>query len=173
MSVKPTPPDGSPHGSHQVPLEEGQRPSDIRPFLAPASRSVSSFAPSQGKPVQRALGPTSAIHFHVHPGMDEVVRFAADQGWNAQGWSRLSVLWVDMVYTTDAWKTTKTLRSTDVPSPIVDELFYVPDVERGTEIEFAIHVGVGCAHPDDLAGYRERADVWLNNGDKNFKQVTR
>lgn len=118
-------------------------------------------------------GKTSAVEFVVHSGMKELQDFAGAKGWTAQGFTHLSVPWQEMVYTTDSWATTKTLRSSDVPSPVVNGRFLLPNVPRGTEIEFALHVGVACQAPSDIAGYRERSDLWLNNGGKNFRQVSR
>ena len=64
------------------------------------------------------------------------------------------------------------MASSDVPSPIVNGQFTLPNIAKGTEIEFALHVGVACQAPSDIGGYRERGEVWLNNGGQNFKQVS-
>ena len=116
--------------------------------------------------------PTSTIQFVVDPGMRELKDFASSQGWAAKGFTHLSVPWQEIVYTTDNWKTTRTLKSSDVPSPLVNGRFTLPNVPRGTQIEFALHVGVACQAPSDIAGYRERGSLWLNNDGHNFKQVS-
>lgn len=116
--------------------------------------------------------PTSRIHFEVHAGMPELQAYAREQGWTAQGWTHLSIPWQELRFTTDGWKTTQTLKSTEVPSPIVNGFFSLPNVAKGTTVEFAIHVGVASHAPSDIAGYRERGDLWLNNGGRNFTQVT-
>jgi hypothetical protein len=116
--------------------------------------------------------PTSRIHFSVHPGMEELKAYAREQGWTAKGFTNLSVPWQELVYTTDNWKTTLSLKSTDVPSPIVNGFFSLPNVPKGTTVEFAIHVGVASHAPSDIAGYRERGELWLNNGGKNYSQVS-
>ena len=115
---------------------------------------------------------TSKVEFIVDSRMRELQDFASSKGWTAQGFTHLSVPWQELVYTTDNWKTTRSLKSSDVPSPLVNGRFTLPNVPKGTEIEFAIHVGVACQAPSDIAGYRERSDLWLNNGGQNFKQVS-
>ncbi len=104
--------------------------------------------------------------------MDELKQFARGQGWTDKGFTQLSIPWQEMVFTTDNWKTTQTLRSSDTPSPLVNGRFILPNVPKGTEVQFAIHVGVASHAPSDIGGYRERGDVWLNNGGKNFSQIT-
>src|SRR5262249_35921096 len=104
--------------------------------------------------------PTSKIHFVVHPGMSEIQEYVGKKGWFEKGWTQLSIPWQDLVYTTDDWKTTHRLRSTDVPSPIVNGFFSIPNVPKGTKVVFAIHVGVASSAPNDIGGYRERGDTW-------------
>ena len=145
---------------------------ETRPAVPPAPTSdawghVISTPSAPGRPVA-----TSKIEFIVHARMAELQDFAGSKGWTAQGFTHLSVPWQELVFTTDDWKTTKTLKSSDVPSPVVNGRFTLPNVPKGTEIEFAIHVGVACQAPADIAGYRERGDLWLNNGGKNYRQVS-
>jgi hypothetical protein len=148
------------------------RPVEPLPVVTPPEKKSIS---DEFKPVKveaQRQAPTSRIHFAVHTGMDELKAFAAEKGWTREGYTQLSVPWQELVYTTDNWKTTLSLKSTDVPSPIVNGFFNLPNVPKGTTIEFAIHVGVACHAPSDIAGYRERGDVWLNNGGRNFTQVS-
>ena len=123
--------------------------------------------------VNHSVSATSDIHFEVHTDMHEVQAYARSADWLDKGYTQLSIAWLALSYTTDGWKTTRTLKSTDVPSPIVNGLFHLPNVPRGTEVEFAIHVGLSCHSPGDTAGYRERGDFWLNNEDQNYRQTTR
>lgn len=116
--------------------------------------------------------PSSRIHFDVHPGMPELRAYAAEKGWLRAGFSHLTIPWQELVFTTDAWATKQSVKSTDVPSPLVNAFFNLPNVPKGTTIEFAIHVGIACHAPGDAAGYRERGELWLNNAGKNFTQVT-
>lgn len=115
---------------------------------------------------------TSRIHFSVHAGMRELQEYAGACGWTERGFTQLSVPWQELRYTTDGWKTQRSLKSTDVPSPIGNGWFNLPDVAKGTTVEFAIHVGVACHAPGDAAGYRERGELWLNNAGRNFTQVS-
>jgi hypothetical protein len=114
----------------------------------------------------------SQIHFLVHAGMEEVKGFAIEKGWLERGYSNLTIPWQELVFSTDGWKTVHTLKSTEVPSPVVNGVFTLPTVPKGTPVEFAVHVGVACHAPNDPAGYRERGDFWLNNSGRNFTQVT-
>ena len=117
--------------------------------------------------------PTSAIHFLVHPGLPELQGCAAEQGWTARAWTELSVPWIELLYTTDGWKTSGVLHSTDVPCPIVNGFFYLPRIPRGTEVEFALQVGLACRAAHDSAGTRAETSVWLNNGGQNYRQLAR
>jgi hypothetical protein len=119
------------------------------------------------------LPPSSVVHFHVHPEMEEVQRFARERGWLGQGFAQLSIGWLELRYSTDGWKTTHVLKSTDVPCPVVGGYYFLPGVPRGTEVELAVHAGVFCRASGDTAGYRERGSVWFNNGGKNYRQVSR
>jgi hypothetical protein len=124
---------------------------------------------------QRAasLPPSSVVHFQVDPHLEEVLKFAASQGWSAKGFSALSINWVELRYSADGWKTTHVLRSTDVPSPYVSGFFFLAGVPCGTQLELAVHVGVLCRAPGDTAGYRERGSFWMNNRGHNYRQTTR
>ncbi|MBL8952448.1 MAG: hypothetical protein JNK82_16830 [Myxococcaceae bacterium] len=114
----------------------------------------------------------SRIHFDVHAGLDEIQRYAREKGWPQRGFGHVTISWLELRFTTDGWKTTQSVRSTDVPSPIVKGFFTLLDVPRGTAVEFAIHVGVVCHAPHDVAGYRELGELWLNNGGRNYTQTT-
>ena len=116
--------------------------------------------------------PSSRIHFNVHPAMPELRAYAAEKGWSRAGFTHLTTPWQELVFTTDGWKTKQTVRSTEVPSPLVNGYFNLPNVAKGTHVEFAIHVGLACHAPGDAAGYRERGELWLNNAGKNFTQVS-
>jgi hypothetical protein len=116
--------------------------------------------------------PTSKIHFFVHSGMEEIQRFAAEKGWLERGLTQLSVSGQDLVYTIDNWKTQHQLRSSDVPTPVVNGFFSLPNVPKGTTVEFAIHLWVGAHVEGGYLGHAERGDLWLNNGGRNYTQVT-
>lgn len=115
----------------------------------------------------------SSLHFVVHPDMAEVQALAASRGWPEKGYTTLSTAWVELHWTLDGWKTTQVLRSTDVPCPVVNGSFFLPNVSAGTEVEFAIHAGIACHAPQDTAGVRDSADLWFNNTGTNYRQVTR
>jgi len=119
------------------------------------------------------LPPSSVVHFHVGPELDEVRAFAAERGWLEKGYPQLSIGWTELRYTTDGWKTTHVLKSTDVPCPVVSGFFFLPGVARGTQVELAVHAGVFCRAASDTAGYRERGSLWFNNGGKNYRQQSR
>ncbi len=113
------------------------------------------------------------VHFHVDAKTPEVVAFAHEKGWVGRGFTVVQVTWQELHYTTDGWKTTQVLRSTDVPSPVVSGFFFLPGVAKGTEVELAVHVGLSCRAPGDPAGYRERGSLWFNAAGKNYRQVSR
>lgn len=117
-------------------------------------------------------GPTSTVHFLVHPGMQELQREAASRGWHARGWTTLSVSWLELHWTSDGWKTTHVLSSNDVPCPVVNGTFHLANCARGTTVEFAIRVGLACHAAHDTAGARDVGELWLNNDGKNFTQTT-
>jgi hypothetical protein len=154
-----------------VKLPEASRPAETQaPAKAERKNVPDAFAAKVGEPQRRP--PTSMIRFDVHSGMQELKDFAAQQGWTQQGFTHLSIGEQELRYTVDNWKTTLSLRSTDVPSQIMNGMFRLPNIPKGTTVEFAIRVFVSCHAPADIAGYRERGDMWLNNGGKNYTQVT-
>ncbi|HVE82896.1 MAG TPA: hypothetical protein VND93_08620 [Myxococcales bacterium] len=107
----------------------------------------------------------SSVHFAVHPGLAEVQQIA-----RSNGWSSVSAEADEVVFTTDGWKTSRVMRASDTPPPMSpDGRIFLPEVQRGTEVEFALKVGVHPAGADPQAA---RAVVWLNNGGKNYRQVT-
>ncbi len=114
--------------------------------------------------------PRATVHFYVHAGMSELRRYAEQRGWLAKGWTALSVPWLELHYTTDGWKTTRVLKSTDVPCPVVNGYFYLPFVEKEQEVEFAVQAGLTCRAPNDTAGERETGSFWFNNDGKNYRQ---
>ncbi|MFT3710831.1 MAG: hypothetical protein QM817_24670 [Archangium sp.] len=120
-----------------------------------------------------AKGPMSTIHFLVHPGMVELQREAQARGWNERGFTTLSVAWLELRWTADAWKTTHILSSNDVPCPVVNGTFHLQNCAPNTEVEFAIRVGLHCHAPHDTAFARDVGELWLNNDGQNFKQTTR
>jgi len=136
------------------------------------TRSVEVVEPQRERASTARVSPVSKIHFHVHPFMPELQRYAHDHGWLERGFTHLSVPWLALRYTVDAWATTRDLKSTDVPSPIVNGWFNLPDVPKGSTVEFAVHVGLACHAPGDAAGVRERGELWLNNEGKNYTQVS-
>lgn len=125
------------------------------------------------RPTTSPLMQASTIHFLAHTEMQELLDYAAQRGWPAMGYARLSIRWQELHWTRDAWKTVNVVRSTDVPCPVVNGYFYLPGVAAGTEIEFAVHVGIACHAPQDTAGARDVGDVWFNAGGKNYTQRAR
>lgn len=118
-------------------------------------------------------GVSSTVHFVVHAAMPEVQAYAHSRGWPERGYSVLSTPWQELHWSTDGWKSTHVLKSTDVPSPVVNGYFVLAGVSPGTEVEFAIQVGVACHAPHDTAGARDVGEVWLNNGGANYLQRSR
>jgi hypothetical protein len=105
----------------------------------------------------------SSVHFQVHPGIEEV-RAAAQ----AQGWGAVAAETDEVRYTTDGWKTAHVVKAGDQPPPLSpDGRIFLPDVKQGTEVEFALKVAI-----QPVSGGM-RAEVWLNNGGQNYRQVTR
>ena len=113
------------------------------------------------------------IHFLVHPLMPEISQFAAQSGWLGQGFTVLSIPWLELHYTTDGWVTSRVLKSTDVPCPVINGWYYLAHVEAGREVEFAVHAGIACRAPEDNAGFREQGALWFNNAGANYRQVAR
>ena len=118
---------------------------------------------------------TAMVHFHVHAGLSEVRQYALDQGWFDQGFTAIGVDWLELHFTTDGWATTRTLKSTDVPCPIVDGWYFLPRVEVGANVAFAVHAGLTSRRPDDPdhGMFRGRGDLWFNNDGANYSQTAR
>src|SRR5262245_16771630 len=120
----------------------------------------------QGAPVFPRGMSVSRVHFTVHSGLSEV-RAAAQ----AHGWNSVSAEADEVRFTTDGWKTTRVVKSTDQPPTLTpDGNIYLPDVKLGTEVEFAVKVGVTPGAGDAAAA---REEIWLNNGGQNYRQVTK
>ncbi|MDP2269414.1 MAG: hypothetical protein Q8K32_01710 [Archangium sp.] len=118
-------------------------------------------------------GPVSTVHFLVHGEMAELRRVAQARGWMERGFTALTVPWLELHWTSDGWKTLHVVSSNDVPCPVVNGTFHLAGCAPGTEVEFAVHVGMACHAPGDTAFARDVAELWLNNGGKNFVQTTR
>jgi hypothetical protein len=120
----------------------------------------------QGAPIFPRGMTVSTVHFQVHPGLPEVQEVAQANGWHA-----VSIQTEELRYTTDGWKTEKVVRSSDQPPPMApDGRIYLAGVGQGTEVEFALRLTVV---PVDSGGGAVPAEVWLNSGGKNFRQVTK
>jgi hypothetical protein len=115
----------------------------------------------------------SSVHFQVTPDLPEIQARVAEREWTARGFTHVTVPWTEMHWTTDNWKTSHVLRSSDVPCPVMNGYYFLPNVPTGAEVEFAIHAGIACHAPQDTAGSRDTADVWFNNDGKNYRQATR
>jgi len=108
----------------------------------------------------------STVHFEVNPGIEEV-RAAAQ----AQGWGAVAAETGEVHFTTDGWKTTRVVKASDQPPPLTpDGRIFLTGVQQGTEVEFALKVGI---KPVDAGAKATRAEVWLNNGGQNYRQVTK
>lgn len=141
-------------------------------FLAPPHSSAQGGSSPSGL---RRVAPgtpsvTSTVHFVVHAAMPEIHAYAQERGWYDRGHSVLSTPWQEMHWSVDGWKTKQVVKSSDVPCPVVNGHFMLAGIAAGTNIEFAIHVGVACHAPHDTAGARDVGDVWLNNGGVNYQQ---
>jgi hypothetical protein len=117
--------------------------------------------------------PTAKIHFLVHPEMAEIQRFAQEQGWLARGFTVLAVPWLELHFTTDGWVTSRVLKSTDVPCPIINGWCYLPHVHSGQPVEFAVHAGITCRAPEDHSASRDQGALWFNNDGANYTQTAR
>jgi hypothetical protein len=104
--------------------------------------------------------------------MAEIQAFAVDQGWIKKGATQLTIAGQELRWSIDNWKSTNTLRSSEVPSPFVNGFISLPNVPKGTPVKFAIMVRVASHLPSDIAGYQDRGDTWLNNGGQDYTQVT-
>lgn len=123
-------------------------------------------ATTEGVPYHPKGMTVSTVQFVVHPGLDEV-RAAAQ----AQGWSAVAAETEEVRYTTDGWQTTRAVKASDQPPPFSsDGRIFLPEVQQGTPVEFALKVGI---HPVDAGAQAAHAEVWLNNGGQNYQQVTR
>lgn len=128
--------------------------------------------PGYVRPITSPVIRTSRIHFDVNPTLPEVVAFATARGWPAQGYSNVLIAWLDLHWTHDGWQTVNRLSSADVPCPITNGWFSLP-VPAGTEVEFALHVGLQCRAPEDTAGCRDTGELWFNNAGANYRQTTK
>lgn len=118
---------------------------------------------AQGAPLFPRGMTVSTVHFAVHPGLSEVQAAA-----RAHGWSSVSAETSEVRFTTDGWKTAHAVKAGDQPPPLApDGHIYLPDVKHGTEVEFAVKVDV---KPESGGAGTE---IWLNNGGRNYRQVTR
>jgi hypothetical protein len=118
-------------------------------------------------------GKTAMIHFLVHPAMPELKKFALEQGWPQRGFSVLSVPWLELHFTTDSWATSHVLKSTDVPCPVINGWYYLPNVDAGQQVEFAVHAGISCHAPEDQSASRDQGSLWFNNDGANYTQIAR
>lgn len=132
----------------------------------------SGFSGQSPRPVSAPVAPRSHLHFLVTPELAEVQAFAESQGWLEKGYTQLLISWLELHYTTDGWATVKVLKSTDVPSPVIDGRFYLPAIPAGTEVTFALRVGLACRLPADTQGLRESGELWFNNRGANYRQTT-
>lgn len=149
------------------------RPKPSSPYLPPPPPRTDTLASGLVRPTTAPGMATSTVHFLVHPAMKELLAYAAERGWFAQGFTALTIPWQELHWTADGWKTVQVLRSTDVPCPVVNGFFYLPSCPAGTEVEFAVHVGVACHAPQDTAGVRDTGELWFNHGGKNYRQTSR
>lgn len=147
---------------------DGKQPQSTLP--PPPSRLESRSALSS---MLSARGPVSTVHFLVHGEMKELRQEAEARGWGQRGFSALTIPWLELHWSTDGWKTTHVVSSNDVPCPVVNGTFHLAGCAPGTEVEFAIHVGLACHAPGDTAFARDVGELWLNNDGKNFQQTTR
>lgn len=120
----------------------------------------------QGAPVFPKGMAVSTVHFLVHSGLPEVQALT-----RARGWPAVEIETEEVRFTTDGWKSERVVRSSDQPPPCApDGRIFLPDVKQGTEVEFALRLGVKPAAP---GAHEARAEVWLNNGGQNYRQVTK
>ncbi len=117
--------------------------------------------------------PTAMIHFLVHPGMEEIQQYAQAQGWLERGFTVLAITWLELHFSTDGWVTARVLKSTDVPCPVINGWYYLPNVRAGADVEFAVHAGVTCRKPEDHSASRDQGSVWFNNDAANYQQTAR
>jgi hypothetical protein len=139
---------------------------------AKAAATPAKAAAPKAAATKPAAALSSSIHFHIHPGIPEILGYAQGRGWLANGWVVGSVPWYEVVFTTDHWKTTSHQKSTVAPDAAAHGKVVLEGVAPGTEIEFALNVGVACRAAADEKAPREQGDVWLNNAGANFRQTT-
>lgn len=125
------------------------------------------------RPATTPLEQRSSVHFLVHGGMPEVRAYAHSREWPERGFTQIAIPWQELHWTADGWQTVNVLSSTDVPSPVVNGFFHLPRIPAGTEVEFAIRVGLSCHCPGDVGLAREVGELWLNNAGANYRQRTK
>lgn len=140
------------------------------PFLPSPESRLDFLSRGYVRPLHTTVPRTAAVHFLVHEGMPELAAYAQARGWPQQGYHRLTTPWIELHWTTDGWATAHVLKSTDVPCPVMNGWFSLPNVAPGTEVEFAVHVGVSCHADTDTAGARDVGELWFNNHGSNYKQ---
>jgi len=155
------------------PEGSGRDPRPSAPTLPAPEDRLDYLSTGVVRPMQTTVERHSTVHFLVHDGLPELKTYAEHRGWIERGYTSLVVPWLEMHWTTDGWKTLHVLKSTDVPSPMVNGYFHLPKVPPGTEVEFAIRVGLNCRCPGDNAGAREVGELWLNNHGRNYRQITK
>jgi hypothetical protein len=147
-------------------------PTEHRMGDEPGGGGSEPLRPGYVRPVTSPTVRTSQLHFDVNPTVPEIVAYARNRSWAAHGYAVVSITWQELHWTTDGWKTVNKVSSNDVPCPITNGWFAVP-VKPGTQVEFALHVGLQCRAPQDTAGAREIGDLWFNDAGKNYTQRTR
>ena len=108
---------------------------------------------------------TASIQFRVHPEMKELQQEAEARGWFEKGWNTLSVRWQEVRWTTDGWKTTQIAEGRD-------GVFQLTNCNKGTDVEFAVRLGLACHGEKNPKQVQNLSEVWLNNAGRNFRQVT-
>ncbi|PZR12033.1 MAG: hypothetical protein DI536_17080 [Archangium gephyra] len=106
----------------------------------------------------------SAVRFVVHTGMPELQREAKTRGWLDKGWKTLSVRWQEVRWTNDGWKTSHAVDGREGTFPVA--------APAGTEVEFAVRLGLACHADHDQKQVQNLSEVWLNNDGRNYRQVT-
>ncbi len=152
----------------------------MKPKTPPQSPDVAASLPPQRietpamlRSMMSARGPMSTLHFHVSPDLPELQREANARGWNEKGFTTLTISWSELRWTADGWATYHVVSSNDVPCPVVNSTFHLSGCAPGTEVEFALHVGLACHAPHDTAFARDVAELWLNNDGQNYRQTTK
>ena len=117
--------------------------------------------------------PTARIHFLIHPQMPQLQQYARENGWFEQGFTVLAIPWLELHFTTNGWATSRVLKSSDVPCPVINGWYYLPQVRPGEVVEFAIQAGVVCRKPEDHSASRDQGSIWFNNQGLNYLQTAR